>query len=144
MNPCGTILVPNNFSPTHQAGESRPPVFHSITLPTAPFSLLCTNKPITATDINWTPFLKMLPQPFFFLSALLYPAPVGLPTRCAACLHMYIPTHLYTQVCAFAHCSVCSMHSLHQIFCPLAQLGFSHQYVSLNIPFQGIQAKNLF
>lgn len=141
MNPCGTILVTNNFSPTHQARESQPPVLHPITFPTAPFPLLCTNKPIMATDINWIPFRKMLPQPFF--SALPSLVLVSLPTRHTVPTHVL--THTGTQMYAHAHCGVYSVCSLRRFFCPLAQLGFSHLYIPLaSFFFHGIQVKNLF
>lgn len=129
MNPCGTILVTNNFSLTHEAGESQPPVFHSVTFPAAPSPPLCTNKPIMATDINWTPFLKMLPQPFF--PALPYLAPITLLTRCAVCLHVdsYACTHC---ICTL-QCVFCARPSL--IFLPFNLTWFSSSIYSFKTFF---------
>lgn len=99
----------NNFSPTHQARESRPSVLHSITPPPHPpacFFLLYTNKPITAMDINWTPFLKMLPQPFFCPSLLSSHQPAHHVN------YMHTQAHAYTQACMHMH-DLC--HSLRKL-----------------------------
>lgn len=125
-------MVTNNFSPTHQAGEPQPSAFHSITSPHCPVFLLHTNKPITATatDINWTPFLKTLPQPFFFLSfffALLYSAPISPPTRQT----MHTRTRTHTRVPAHAYSWLYSVSRPSQTPCSLVQPGFICVYIPL-------------
>ena len=127
----------NNFSPTHQARESRPSVFHSITPPappSAPFFLLYTNKPITAMDINWTPFLKMLPQPFFCPSLLSCNQPAHHVN------YMHTHAHTYTQACMHMR-NLC--HSRHKLAVLCSNLVLAALCL-LNLLSCGIQIENGF
>lgn len=103
-------------------GNRSPQCFTPSRPPTAPIFLLYTNKPITATDINWTPFLKMLLQPFFFLPFLTQLQSACPPGR--QCTHTHAHTH--TRVCAYAFTWLCSLsHSLHKVPVPSSSLALS-------------------
>lgn len=119
-------MVANNFSPTHQARESQPSVFDSITSPTARIFLLYTNKPITATDINWIPFLKLLPQPLFFCPSLLNS---NQPAHQVDFLHSQAHIHTCTRVCICTHLGI-------RCLTPFATfLFFGPAWFCLSIPF---------
>lgn len=112
-------------------------MFHSATPPIAPFPLLYTNKPITATDINWTLFLKMLPQPFFGPSLLSFNQPAHQMDyiHTQMCTHTHAPTHTSTHVHAYADLGVLFVSS------SSVQPGFSCLH-SPNLLSQGIQVRN--
>lgn len=97
-------------------GNSRPRCFTHRVPPTAAIFLFYTNKPITATDINWTPFLKVLLQPFFFFF---------LPVLTE--LHSAFPpgrlcTYTWSHICI--PLGILSVSQLSQTFCTLVQPGF--------------------
>lgn len=137
---------------------TQPSVFHSITSPTAPFSLLYTNKPIIATDINWTPFRKMLPQPFFHPSLLQLPAhwesryththtQAHVHTHactCSMCTHIYMHRYKYghcTHVCTHMH-----THTAHCLSQPLVHglVWFGLTLSFFNLLSQAVQANHYF
>lgn len=109
-------------------GNRSPQCFTPSRPPTAPIFLLYTNKPITATDINWTPFLKMLLQPFFFF-ALPYSAPISLPTR--QTVYTHTRAHSHTCVCLCIHLAVLSVSQPSQSSCSFIQSGFICLYIPL-------------
>ena len=86
-------------------GNRSPQCFTPSRPPTTPIVLLYTNKPITATDINWTPFWKCSFNLFFFFFALPYSAPISLPTRQT----MYTHAHTLTHMCVHVHSLGCAL-----------------------------------
>lgn len=144
MNPCGTILVTNNFSLTHEAGESQAPSVSLRHVPRCPLSPALHKQTNYGHGYKLDPLSENAPSTFFC------PCPSLLSADQLARQVRRVPAHaltrVYTQTCACAHCSVYSVHSLPQSFCLLSQLGFRHLYIPL-ITFSphGIQLKkNLF
>lgn len=91
-------------------GNSRPRYFTHHVPPTAAIFLFYTNKPITATDINWTPFLKVLLQPFFFPFCLFLLSSIQ-PSHGGLC------TYTWVHICI--PLGILSVSQLSQTFCTL-------------------------
>lgn len=99
-------------------GNSRPRCFTHHVPPTAAIFLFYTNKPITATDINWTPFLKVLLQPFFFFFCLFLLSSIQ-PSHQVDYVHTHGHTYVYPWVYSLSH-------SFHKLSVLWSSLGLSN------------------